>query len=74
MNIQGISKTSSAMKCYHGLNLYRELDSVRNNSSKAKEYLRCSSIETWEYMVQCQTTAQMRLKFIIEICKELKSE
>ena len=39
MNIRGISKTLSTMKYYHGLNLYEELDSARNNGTKAKECL-----------------------------------
>ena len=45
MSIQDISKNPSAMKYYHGLNQYGELDSVRNNGTKAKECLQCSSIE-----------------------------
>ena len=62
------------MKCYYGLNPYRELDLARNNSAKAKECLQYSSIEVQEHVVQCQTTTQMRPKFIIEMYKELKLE
>ena len=74
LKIKGISKKPSAMKFYYRLNPYGKLDSVRNKGCKAREGPRCSSIKTWEHVVQCLATMHIKLKFILEMYKEMKIE
>jgi len=45
VNMKGIAKIPSAFKCFYGVNIYRELDSVRNEGTTIKECLRYSWIK-----------------------------
>ena len=74
LNIKGISKIPSAIKCYYRLNSYGKLDSVRNKGCKARECPRYSSIKTWEHIIKYPATMYMKPKFILEMYKEIKTE
>ena len=61
------------MKYFYRVNTYGTLDSARNKFNSIYDCLQCSAIETWEHIIQCKKIEEMRLKFIIEMYKELKS-
>ena len=50
--INNISKSAAAIKCYYGLNYYRQCDYKINQGISTNEYLRYSSREIWEYIIQ----------------------
>ena len=71
--MKGLIKTATAYKCYYSINAHRELDYQRNKGIMVKECPRCSSTESWKYVIQCIETRELRLKFIIDLYKELKA-
>ena len=72
INIKGLIKTPSAMKCFYEVNIYGILDLVRNKFNSIYDYPWCSAIEIQEYVIQYKKTEEMRPKFIVDLYKELK--
>jgi len=54
------------------MNYYGERDRMINRNTKILEYLRCSYIETWEYVIIYRTIVDKRIDFIIKKHSKLK--
>ena len=72
IDIKGLIKSLSILKCYYRINAYGELNSQQNKVNTIKEYLQYSYSKSWQYMIQYSSIIYLQLKFIINMCKELK--
>ena len=72
IDILGLKKIVVVMKCYYRMNYFGERDRVINKQKTRTEFSRYSEKETWEYMIQCKKIMHLRIKFILEIYKQLK--
>jgi len=63
--------TTSMIKCVYGYNHYGLRNKLINQDSTDDTCPRCSEVETWEHIVTCQKTAQMRKEFITNLAKEM---
>ena len=52
--------TASIIKCANGYNQYGMRDEMMNKNRVCSECPRCSRPESWEFVVQCRKTIEMR--------------
>ena len=56
--------TPSIIKCTYGYNHYGLRDALLNNNMVEERCPRCNSIETWDHVVKCTSTIEIRRNFI----------
>ena len=67
--------TASIIKCANGYNHYGLRDATINKNMINSEYPQCSLPESWEHMVKCRKTKELRRVFIKELLiKMLKNK
>ena len=64
--------SAAAIKYYYEVNYYSQRDYKINNRTATNECLRYLQKESWEHIIQYLETKHMRVKFILELYKELK--
>jgi len=71
-NILRLKLIPTAIKWWYGMNLYRERDWEVNGRIKIAEYSRYSKVEIWDHIVQCRSTINLKVKFIINMCCKIE--
>ena len=71
--ISKIRILAAAIKYYFGINHYSQRDHDINNGIVMNECLRYSQKELWKNVIQYSETRYARVKFILELYKELKA-
>jgi hypothetical protein len=66
--------TPSMVKCSHGFNHYGLRDSLINNNMTEEHCPRCNRLETWDHVIRCSTTIEMRKEFIKNLLMALLKE
>ena len=63
--------TSSMIKCAYGYNHFGLRDSLINNNMIDAHCPRCQEIETWEHIVKCKETMNLRKEFMEKLLLKL---
>jgi len=63
--------TSSMIACSHGYNHYGLREVLINKNNIGSKCPRCSETETWDHVVKCSKTIELRKDYIFELTKEL---
>ena len=63
--------TTSTIKCTYGYNHYGLRYTIINNNLIEAHCLRCNQVETWDHVVRCSETIEIRKEFILELLIEL---
>ena len=72
LNLLKLKLILASIKCQYSMNYYGQRDREINRGTISLECPRCSEIESQSHVIQCRATAQFRMKFIIDMHKELK--
>ena len=59
--------TTSMIKCAHGHNHYGETHTLINKDVKNQECPTCNEIESWDHVIKCKHTRQMRVECVKEL-------
>ena len=63
--------TTPMIKCSRGFNHCRLWEAMINNNMVEAMRPRCEEVETWEHVIKCEKTIELRIKFIKELVIEL---
>ena len=63
--------TSSIIAYSHGYNHYSLREALINKNNIGCECPRCGETETWDHVVKCSKTIELRKDYIFELTKEL---
>ena len=63
--------TTSMIKCAHGFNHYGLREAIINDDMVESMCPWCEKVETWDHVIKCQNTIEIRKEFIKEIVIEL---
>lgn len=66
--------TTAMIKCAHGINPYGIRMDMINKKEYGNECPRCSEDETWEHVIKCRKTINIRKEFIKTLVKEMSEK
>ena len=58
---------TSTIKCAHGFNHYGLRHAMINDNLIEANCSRCNQVETWDHVVKCSETIEIRREFITEL-------
>ena len=71
---QASKVTTSMVKCANGCDHYGLRHSMINNNLIESNCPRCNQVETWDHVIRCNETIEIRKDFIKELLKDLLKE